>query len=79
MSQRLTVLKTYKLFIGGAFPRSEPRRSRPAPTERRVVALSATPAAKTCVRLLRPHAAPQTVGPPPPPTTAGRSSTASPR
>lgn len=30
MSQRLTVLKTYKLFIGGAFPRSESGRSRPA-------------------------------------------------
>jgi acyl-CoA reductase-like NAD-dependent aldehyde dehydrogenase len=30
MSQRLNVLKTYKLFIDGAFPRSESGRTRPA-------------------------------------------------
>src|ERR1700727_2311811 len=29
MSDRLDVRKTYKLYIGGAFPRSEPRRSYP--------------------------------------------------
>lgn len=38
MTTRLDVLKTYKLFIGGAFPRSESGRSYPIPNARSPIA-----------------------------------------
>ena len=77
---RLAVPKTYKLYIGGAFPRSESgrtyevaqrRRARSSPTPPR-------PPARTPATRSSPHAAPSAAGRAPPRTTAARCSTGSP-
>ena len=81
MSKRLTVPKTYKLFIGGAFPRSESGRTYEVvsaegrvPRERRAGLAEGRPG---CRR--RGTRQPSRAGRARPPTTAARCSTASPR
>ena len=80
MSDRLAVRKTYKLYIGGAFPRSESGRSYPV-TQRRATCSRTPrrPRARTCAMRSSPRARHSAAGRRRPHTTAGRSSTASPR
>ena len=74
VSRRAAVAKTYKLYLGGKFVRSESGRSdargRAWPTSR-------APRARTCATRSRPRAARRPAGRARPPTTAARSSTAS--
>ena len=71
---RLPVSKTYKLYIGGEFPRSESGRTYEA--EGANVARASRKDLRDAVRVAR---AAQPVGRPRPPTTAARCSTAWPR
>ena len=77
---RLAVRKTYKLFIGGAFPRSESGRSYPV---RSATATSwrtrRWPPARTSATRCGPPGRRSAAGPARPRTTAARSSTGSPR
>ena len=78
---RVDVRKTYKLYIGGAFPRSESGRSYPV-----IVVARATcsrtprrPRARTCATRSSPRARRSAAGPARPRTTAARCCTGSPR
>ena len=77
---RLAVRKTYKLFIGGAFPRSESGRTYDvhAPTADSWPTWRSPPARTPATPSSRP-ARRSTAGPAPPPTTGARCSTGSPR
>ena len=80
MSERLEVRKTYKLFIGGGFPRSESGRTMPVTAaDGRLLAHVARASRKDVRDAVRAARAAQPGGPAARPTTAGRSSTASPR
>ena len=69
MSKRLPVRKTYKLFVGGAFPRSESGRTYEAQGEN--IARASRKDARDAVVAAR------KAQPPPPPTTVARCSTGS--
>ncbi len=78
---RLSVLKTYKLYVGGKFPRSESGRVYEVTDSKRHLAgeRAAAPPARTRGTRWSPRARRSAAGRAPRPTTAARSSTASPR
>lgn len=77
---RLPVHKTYKLYVGGAFPRSESGRSIRVTSARGEHLANAALASRKDARDAVVAARGRSVhGPPGPPTTGARSSTGSPR
>jgi len=77
-SDRLEVRRTAKLYIGGAFPRSESGRSREVQLAKGGVANIAGGSRKDLREAVRLHASPLSHGPPAPPWCAVRSSIALP-